>query len=61
MIRKERDETSREQSIYAKHQERVAYLRKEYQYRLNALNRWYDCQKVMTFDGLVQELEAINR
>lgn len=51
----------REQSVYARHQERVAYVRKEYQRRLSELNRWYDHQKVEVFDDLVSELEAINR
>lgn len=51
----------KEQAIYARHQEWVAYVRKEYQRRLSELNRWYDDQKLTAFDSLVQALEAINR
>jgi len=51
----------REQSVYARYQETVSYMRLEYRRRLSELNRWYDHQKLEIFDSLVSELEAINR
>lgn len=51
----------KEQAIYVRHQERIAYARLEYQQRLNELNGWYGHQKCGIYDNLVSELEAINR
>ena len=51
----------KEQAIWARHRERVTYLRREYQRRMVELNTWYERQQFEVFGDLVQELEAINR